>query len=1323
MSGYTDGLPKGPQPESESVSVTLASDQGSLSIAGAVTITDGINSVAVVPGSSTPSVSNPALNVVISPNQPPISVTISGGVDRTASGSITNTQAIDIDTNSAGTCGITISGTWTGQIDFEASVDSVNWISILASIPNDGTEAFTLVNGTWTVACAGFQRVRAIGNTVLTGSATVFMNASTSQQVVSIVNPLPTGTNTIGKVDQGTKGALSNAWPVQVSDGTNTMPAGDAIARSVYVALTDGFDTALITLAGALKIDGSSVDQPITAASLPLPSGAAQDSTLTGGTQKAIVRGGAKGLTTASDVTSTSEGSNNQALDVQIYHSGVAKDPTQIRALTNSDIVTAEQATAGNLNATVVQSTGSNLHTVIDSGAVTVSQNTASNLNANVSQATGTNLHTVVDSGAVTVSQNTASNLNANVSQATGTNLHTVVDSGAVTVSQGTASNLNANVSQATGTNLHTVVDSGAVTVSQGTSSNLKAVVDQGTAAALNAPWTVKVTDGTNTFPTMDVAARAGFEKITDGTNTAAVKAASTASASTDPALVVSLSPNNSALYGAINSSWHGDPSSYLTTNKRQLSIASDGRLETFGSVTSDAGSFRDDFIGTALTSSIGTVTFVNNSTDIVGVGTSFTTTVKVGQWIKKNADSETLYVEVDKVNSDTSITLLTAYQGTSTSEAAVTSNWHTSTGSGGSITVASSVVNLASGVTSGQNSHIHRSGDYLPFTCRVYASISQRIANQSGSIGFRSDHDTPAIRAEVNFTGTDNTKADFITSSSSAAADIQTTTLSLPNLGTTNTQHTYKIELAQAQAILSIDEIICAIHELHIPGPYDSLDLYAGIVNTATAAGSTTLSVDSVYFSNVDRVEISSEFNGQPLNVQIVGKTAAGVQIPIRSTSSNDLSVEIDGSNVSSFGDIITAPNYPIMQFDFVTLPVTAGVMNQIGGAYITNSATAGVNNGRLALATGVNSAGSSVYMSNKAARYRAGQGITARFTAAWATSAASSTQVIGMCAPVITWTGAPTAPGQPITAAAVGDGFFFGYNGTSFGIRHKNSRTSLDTWYPQTEWNVDKCDGSGGIYNPSGFNWDKTKGNVMMIRYPYLGYGNIKFFVQHDKTSAWIMCHVIKYTNTTAEVQVNNPSFNFFAQVINAGSTTNLTMYVGSVGVLLSGEQQFLGPQFAYDARLSVSQTELPVISVRNCTSLNGVPNKGMIRLRSISVSGDGANTDCRIRIRRNATLTNATFAIPVYGTITASSVGYILTAAQSCATVDVAATAVAAVSSGAVDVLFNAVIARNTGYQIDLTPFDIFVVPGDTVTVTAICGANSNLVQVALNWNEDT
>lgn len=69
----------------------------------------------------------------------------------------------------------------------------------------------------------------------------------------------------------------------------------------------------------------------------------ALDSHLTDGTQKAIARGGAKGATTAADLTGTAEGADHQALDVQVYHGGTAKDPTAIRALTTADAVNVGQ--------------------------------------------------------------------------------------------------------------------------------------------------------------------------------------------------------------------------------------------------------------------------------------------------------------------------------------------------------------------------------------------------------------------------------------------------------------------------------------------------------------------------------------------------------------------------------------------------------------------------------------------------------------------------------------------------------------------------------------------------------------------------------------------------------------------------------------------------------------------------------------------------------------------------------------------------------------------------------------------------------------------
>lgn len=121
--------------------------------------------------------------------------------------------------------------------------------------------------------------------------------------------------------------------------------------------IVQGGNTATVTASSALKVDPSAVTQPISAASLPLPAGAATsakqpalgtagspsvdvisvqgvgsgtpipvssstlalDATLTGGTAKAIVRGGAKGATSAADVTSTASGASHQALDAILY--------------------------------------------------------------------------------------------------------------------------------------------------------------------------------------------------------------------------------------------------------------------------------------------------------------------------------------------------------------------------------------------------------------------------------------------------------------------------------------------------------------------------------------------------------------------------------------------------------------------------------------------------------------------------------------------------------------------------------------------------------------------------------------------------------------------------------------------------------------------------------------------------------------------------------------------------------------------------------------------------------------------------------------------
>src|SRR5579884_1781297 len=97
----------------------------------------------------------------------------------------------------------------------------------------------------------------------------------------------------------------------------------------------------------------------------------------------------------------------------------------------------------------------------------------------------------------------------------------------------------------------------------------------QGPQGAQAAPWWMRPTDGTNSMPMMDAAARAGFQKITDGTNTAAVKAASTAAVATDPSLVVQISPNQPAftINAAQSGTWTVQPGNTANTTPWLINV------------------------------------------------------------------------------------------------------------------------------------------------------------------------------------------------------------------------------------------------------------------------------------------------------------------------------------------------------------------------------------------------------------------------------------------------------------------------------------------------------------------------------------------------------------------------------------------------------------------------------------------------------------------------------------------------------------------------------------------------------------------------------
>jgi hypothetical protein len=390
-----------------------------------------------------------------------------------------------------------------------------------------------------------------------------------------------------------------------------------------------------------------------------------------------------------------------------------------------------------------------------------------------------------------------------------------------------------------------------------------------------------------------------------------------------------------------------------------------------------------------------------------------------------------------------------------------------------------------------------------------------------------------------------------------------------------------------------------------------------------------------------------------------------------------------ISGSNVSAFGDFISVNPQPSVQLDFVY-----GLNTRTATTSVVTTGVATTSSGRLSLTTGIGAAGSASLTSLRIARYRAGQGMMARFTAVWDGATANCTQVCGV-------------GGSQV-------GYFFGFNGTAFGISIRNGGS--DSWVAQTAWNGDKCDGTG----TSGFTWDKTKGNVMQILYPFLGYGNITFWVKNSFTSNWILCHTIRYTNSSASLQVSNPSFPFFANVVNTGSTTSRTMFVGSALVAVTGDIHYLGASWGANSLKTAVSTELNIISIRNCTTYNTVANNGMIRIRSISFSSDGGNGSAVLTMKRGVTLGG----VPAFTTIngTTADNGVTITSGNSIASFDVAGTTI---TGG--DQIFNMTCARNAESFCDTSEMDLFVFPGTTTTFSVTSQVAAD-IRVSVNWNED-
>jgi len=346
-----------------------------------------------LPSGAATSAKQPALGVSGTPSTDVLSVQgVAGGTPQPVSGTVAvsnfpATQPISgtVTSNIGTTGGLALDATLTGGTQKSKLVDTggtnVASVSAAGALKVDGSAVTQPVSGTF---FQGTQPISAAALPLPAGAST-----SAKQPALGVAGTPSTDVITVQGAATGT------AMPVSGTVAVSNFPAAQTVAGSVSVS----------NFPGTQAVSGTffQATQPVSAAALPLPSGAS-----TAAKQPALGTAGSA----SADVISVQGVASMTALKVD--GSGVTQPISGAVSVSNfpatqpvSGTVTAN---AGTGNFTVVQATGTNLHAVVDSGSITATQATAANLNATVVgsgnftvvQATGTNLHTVVDSGTVT---------------------------------------------------------------------------------------------------------------------------------------------------------------------------------------------------------------------------------------------------------------------------------------------------------------------------------------------------------------------------------------------------------------------------------------------------------------------------------------------------------------------------------------------------------------------------------------------------------------------------------------------------------------------------------------------------------------------------------------------------------------------------------------------------------------------------------------------------------------------------------------------------------------------------------------------------------
>ena len=190
----------------------------------------------------------------------------------------------------------------------------------------------------------------------------------------------------------------------------------------------------------------------------------------------------------------------------------------------------------------------------------------------------------------------------------------------------------------------------------------------------------------------------------------------------------------------------------------------------------------------------------------------------------------------------------------------------------------------------------------------------------------------------------------------------------------------------------------------------------------------------------------------------------------------------------------------------------------------------------------------------------------------------------------------------------------------------RTKTSGSVVNDSIAQTDWNIDKLDGT----TFSGITLDTSKNQLLFIDMEWLGTGRVRFGFMIAGQIHY--AHEFLHANELDTVHITTANLPVRYEITNTGTLVVADSMKQVCSTVISEGGSFEERGFPFSAstawpEVEAGTTEVPIISIKANTAINSIDNRGNeVILQDISIAA--ALADVHIRFRRNANVGNTSF-----------------------------------------------------------------------------------------------